>query len=59
MGNDVLTVLNEELAQAKQMYVKAFELEPPSEPAGLQLRDMLLNRIDSILESIGKELKNR
>ncbi|MHA2313333.1 MAG: hypothetical protein ACXADF_17740, partial [Candidatus Thorarchaeota archaeon] len=59
MGTDVLAVLNEELTQANRMYVKAFELEMPSEPAGMQLKEMLLNRIDSILESIEKELKNR
>ncbi|MHA1936466.1 MAG: hypothetical protein ACW97A_14430, partial [Candidatus Thorarchaeota archaeon] len=59
IGNDVLSVLNEELTRAKQMYVKAFELEPPTEPAGMQLKEMLLQRIDSILESIEEETRNR
>ncbi|MFW9890406.1 MAG: hypothetical protein ACFFER_19690, partial [Candidatus Thorarchaeota archaeon] len=59
MGNNVLVILSEELAQAKQMYVKAFELEIPTEPAGLRLRDMLLDRIDTILESIEKEMASR
>jgi hypothetical protein len=59
IGNDVLSVLNEELTRAKQMYVKAFELEPPTEPAGMQLKEMLLQRIESILESIEMETQNR
>ncbi|MHA2211117.1 MAG: hypothetical protein ACXABV_18330, partial [Candidatus Thorarchaeota archaeon] len=59
MGDDVLMILGEELAQAKEMYVKAFTLEIPTEPAGMRLRDMLLDRIDSILESIEKEMEFR
>ena len=59
MGNSVLVILSEELAQAKEMYVKAFESEIPTEPAGLRLRDMLLDRIDTVLESIGKEMASR
>ncbi|MFX1473311.1 MAG: hypothetical protein ACFFBM_12455 [Promethearchaeota archaeon] len=59
MGNNVLVILSEELTQARQMYVKAFELELPTEPAGLRLRDMLLDRIDTILESIEKEMASR
>ncbi|MFW9975982.1 MAG: hypothetical protein ACFFDQ_11995, partial [Candidatus Thorarchaeota archaeon] len=58
-GTDVLRVLNEELIKAKQMYTRAFELESPTEPAGQRLKEMLLERIDTVLEAIEKELERR
>ncbi|MFW9869492.1 MAG: hypothetical protein ACFFEL_07685 [Candidatus Thorarchaeota archaeon] len=58
-GTAVLTVLNEELTKAKQMYIRAFELEPPTEPAGKRLKEMLLERIDSVLKAIEKEMERR
>jgi hypothetical protein len=58
-GTSVLSVLNEELMKAKQMYDRAFELEPPTEPAGMRLKEMLLERIDSVLEEIDNEMSRR
>ena len=58
-GTAVLSVLNEELTKAKQMYIRAFELEPPTEPAGKRLKEMLLERIDSVLNAIDREMEHR
>jgi hypothetical protein len=58
-GTAVLSVLNEELTKAKQMYIRAFELEPPTEPAGKRLKEMLLERIDSVLNAIDIEMEHR
>ncbi|MFW9963547.1 MAG: hypothetical protein ACFFCX_08290 [Candidatus Sifarchaeia archaeon] len=58
-GTDILRVLNEELTKAKQMYTRAFELEPPTEAAGMRLKEMLLERIDSVLQAIEKEMERR
>ncbi|MFW9963398.1 MAG: hypothetical protein ACFFCX_07535 [Candidatus Sifarchaeia archaeon] len=59
MGTDILRVLNEEILKAKLMYTKAFELEPPTEHAGKQLKELLLERIDDILQLIDKEMARR
>jgi len=58
-GTDVLQVLNEELIKAKQMYTRAFEMEAPTEPAGRRLKEMLLERVDEVLDAIEKELVRR
>ncbi|MFX1605867.1 MAG: hypothetical protein ACFFDD_08155 [Promethearchaeota archaeon] len=58
-GTDVLRVLNEELIKARHMYTRAFEMESPTEPAGRRLKEMLLERIDTVLEAIEKELERR
>jgi hypothetical protein len=58
-GTTVLSVLYEELTKAKQMYLRAFELEPPKTPAGLRLKEMLLDRIDLVLTQIEQEMEHR
>ncbi|MFX1482949.1 MAG: hypothetical protein ACFFCP_07150 [Promethearchaeota archaeon] len=58
-GTSVLAVLKEELTKAQQMYVRAFELDPPTEPAGMRLKEMLLERIASVLHSIEQEMERR
>jgi hypothetical protein len=58
-GTTVLSVLYEELTKAKQMYLRAFELEPPKTPAGLRLKEMLLDRIELVLKQIEQEMEHR
>jgi len=41
------------------MYARAFELDPRATEAGEKLRKTLLERIDSLLNMIDKEVESR
>jgi len=59
MATDVLSVVWEELEKARTMYERAFELDTTVTEAGEQLRKTLLERIDSLLSTIDKEVGSR
>ncbi|MFW9800955.1 MAG: hypothetical protein ACFFD9_10995, partial [Candidatus Thorarchaeota archaeon] len=59
MGDDVLSILWEELEKARTMYERAFEMETISGAAGTELRSLLLKRFDSVIEMIEREMESR
>ncbi len=59
MGDDVLSILWEELEKARTMYERAFEMETITGEAGTELRSLLLERFDSVIEMIEREMESR
>lgn len=59
MGSDVLSILWEELEKARTMYERAFEMETTAGTAGTELRKLLLERFDSVINVIDREIESR
>lgn len=59
MSVDEFSLLWTELAKARSMYERAFELEPSVGEAGEDLRGLLLQRIQASIDMIDSEMESR